>query len=175
MSLNTILGPPESLGSCRTIFAISPDFGPLKCCFGPFQGLVGSLNGYRVGQHDIQLCIRPTGTVLGPLGTLGRSENTKFGSSNFLAFCKNCLPDLVRGYSCNNDSVNCSEISAVTWFRKWSGLVQFPKNTKIQVVISVAGKPPEGADISSRQESCSPKNGKIHWKKVTIFHLRMPH
>ena len=42
---------------------------------------------------------------------------------------KICLPDLAQGYihySSNNDSINCTEISAVTWFRHNSGLLQIP-------------------------------------------------
>ena len=40
------------------------------------------------------------------------------------AFCKMLLPNLAKDESSNHDSTKCSEISAVTWFRNCSGLLQ---------------------------------------------------
>ena len=42
------------------------------------------------------------------------------------AFCKKCLPIFGKGYSSDNNSVTCYEISAVTWTRNCKGLLRFP-------------------------------------------------
>ena len=48
------------------------------------------------------------------------------GFKSGFAFCKICLPNLARGYLSDHDSENCSEISAVTWFRIYPRLLQIP-------------------------------------------------
>ena len=47
------------------------------------------------------------------------------GSKISSAFCKICLPNLARDESSNHDSQNCSEISAVAWFRICPILLHF--------------------------------------------------
>ena len=48
------------------------------------------------------------------------------GSKTTSAFCKIRLPNFAQDESSNHDSKNCSEISAVTWFRIWPVLLHFP-------------------------------------------------
>ena len=55
------------------------------------------------------------------------------------AFCKKCLPIFGKGYSSDNNSVTCYEISAVTWTGKCSGLLQFPKKREFTPPYSLSG------------------------------------
>ena len=48
------------------------------------------------------------------------------GSKTTSAFCKIRLPNFAQDESSNHDSKNCSEISAVTWFRICPVLLHFP-------------------------------------------------
>ena len=47
--------------------------------------------------------------------------------ANISYICKKCFPDFAKGYSSDNDFVNCSEISVVTWTINHVRLLQFPK------------------------------------------------
>ena len=58
-------------------------------------------------------------------------QNIQYHSIQYytaFVFCKICLPDFARDQWYDQESKNCSEISAVTWFGNCPRLLQITEN-----------------------------------------------
>ena len=83
------------------------------------------------------------------------------------------LPDLAQKYSSNNDSVKCSDISAVTWFRNRSSLFRnlLRSNQQSSICVPFRWQKGTGKNISI-QTYFLKKNLKLSLKELLLLMLR---